>query len=80
MLQFLLLQVVHRLISLPALMCLQVSELQQNNVLTMISNGLKKGGTLHCGGGKPSDLKGYFLEPTVITDLDDEHELVQEEV
>ena len=46
----------------------------------MVQDGLKKGGNLRCGGGKPKDLKGYFLEPTVITDLNDDHELVREEV
>ena len=49
-------------------------------VLGIIEDGLKKGGTLHCGGGRPKDLKGFFIEPAVITDMEDDHKLVRNEV
>jgi len=39
----------------------------------------KREGKLCCGGGRP-DLKGYFVEPTIFSDVDRKATIVQEEI
>ena len=58
----------------------QISKKQQDLVLKMIHNELKNGGILHCGGKKRDGLDGYFIEPAVVTDVEDNHTLAKEEV
>jgi acyl-CoA reductase-like NAD-dependent aldehyde dehydrogenase len=45
-----------------------VSQAQRDRVETMIQRGVAEGGTLACGGVRP-DLPGYFVTPTLLTDL-----------
>jgi (Z)-2-((N-methylformamido)methylene)-5-hydroxybutyrolactone dehydrogenase len=55
---------------------------QLAKTLGYIETGLKEGGELRAGGGRPEDLdRGYFVRPTVFTGLDNaSSRLVREEV
>jgi aldehyde dehydrogenase (NAD+) len=58
-----------------------VSERQRDRVLSMIARAVDDGATLVAGGGRPADLpKGYYVEPTLFTDVDPASELAREEV
>jgi aldehyde dehydrogenase (NAD+) len=57
----------------------QVSEEQFNKILGYIESGRESGATLKTGGGRVGKL-GYFIEPTVFTDVKDEHKIAQEEI
>jgi aldehyde dehydrogenase (NAD+) len=57
----------------------QVSEEQFNKVLGYIESGKECGAKLKTGGGRVGKL-GYFIEPTVFTDVKDEHKIAQEEI
>jgi len=47
-----------------------VNQAQYQRVLGHIDRGLSAGARLVCGGNRPSDLpRGYFLQPTVFTDV-----------
>jgi betaine-aldehyde dehydrogenase len=47
-----------------------VNQAQYQRVLGHIDRGLSAGARLICGGNRPSDLpRGYFLQPTVFTDV-----------
>ena len=47
-----------------------VNQAQYQRVLGHIDRGLSAGARLVCGGGRPADLpRGYFLQPTVFTDV-----------
>lgn len=47
-----------------------VNQAQYHRVLGHIDRGLSVGARLVCGGGRPADLpRGYFLQPTVFTDV-----------
>nr|WP_262416125.1 aldehyde dehydrogenase family protein [Pseudomonas fluorescens] len=47
-----------------------VSQAQYQRVLGHIDRGLSAGARLLCGGNRPADLpRGYFLQPTVFTDV-----------
>ena len=41
--------------------------------------GKKEGATLNCGGSKAAD-KGYFVQPTVFSDVTDNMRIAKEEV
>jgi aminomuconate-semialdehyde/2-hydroxymuconate-6-semialdehyde dehydrogenase len=61
------------------------SKMQQDKVLFYIDLAHKEGGRIRCGGGVPSTLPqrcrhGYFVEPTVITDLTPRCRVNQEEI
>src|SRR5207302_1018388 len=48
----------------------QINERQREKVLGLIEQGVAEGGKVVVGGGRPSHLeKGYYVEPTVITDV-----------
>jgi len=49
----------------------QVSEAQLNSVLGWIKKGKAQGAKLACG-GKRWGKKGYFVEPTVFTEVTDD--------
>lgn len=56
---------------------------QQSSVLSAIDRARQGGGTILCGGRAPdtTDLKsGYYVEPTLISDLDDSAELHAAEI
>jgi betaine-aldehyde dehydrogenase len=47
-----------------------VNQAQYQRVLGHIDRGLSAGATLVCGGNRPADLpRGYFLQPTIFTDV-----------
>jgi aminomuconate-semialdehyde/2-hydroxymuconate-6-semialdehyde dehydrogenase len=62
-----------------------VSRAHQEKVLSYIELAREEGGTILCGGGAPEDLPercrdGFFIEPTVITDLPIDCRVNQEEI
>src|SRR6202046_1114840 len=49
----------------------QISALQRDRVQSYIDQGIAEGATLAVGGGRPAHLdKGYYIEPTLFTDVD----------
>jgi aldehyde dehydrogenase (NAD+) len=57
----------------------QVDKEQFSKVMGYIEAGKKEGARLACGGGRVGQ-KGYFIEPTVFTDVKDEMKISQEEI
>jgi aldehyde dehydrogenase (NAD+) len=58
-----------------------ISEKQRARVLGYIEKGVAEGATLALGGGRPEHLdKGWFVEPTIFTDVDNDMTIAQEEI
>ncbi len=57
------------------LILLQVSKEQFNKILEMINIGKEQGAKLETGGGRIGD-KGYYIEPTVFSDVKGKQHLV----
>jgi len=58
-----------------------ISEKQRNRVLGYIEKGVEEGATLVLGGGRPTDQpRGWFVEPTLFTDVDNSMTIAQEEI
>jgi aldehyde dehydrogenase (NAD+) len=58
-----------------------ISEKQRDRVLGYIDKGIKEGATVALGGGRPAHLpKGWFVEPTLFTDVDNSMTIAQEEI
>ncbi|KAM4633473.1 aldehyde dehydrogenase, mitochondrial-like [Polymixia lowei] len=57
----------------------QVDEEQFKKILGYISTGKKEGAKLMCGGGVASD-RGYFIQPTVFGDVQDNMIIAREEI
>ena len=58
-----------------------VNQAQYQRVLGHIDRGLSAGASLLCGGNRPADLpRGYFLQPTVFTDVPLDSGLWREEI
>jgi aldehyde dehydrogenase (NAD+) len=58
-----------------------VSEKQRGRVEGYINRGVEQGATLALGGGRPAHLPtGWFLEPTLFTDVDNGMTIAQEEI
>jgi aldehyde dehydrogenase (NAD+) len=57
----------------------QVSKEQVDIIMGYIESGKKEGARLVAGGNRVGD-KGYFLEPTVFADVDDEMTIAKEEI
>lgn len=57
----------------------QVSQEQFDRVMSYIEAGQKEGAKLLVGGSRVGD-KGYFIQPTVFTDVRDEMKIAQEEI
>ncbi|KAI4326674.1 hypothetical protein MLD38_031962 [Melastoma candidum] len=58
-----------------------VSAGQYKKILKFISTAKSEGATILSGGGRPKHLKkGYFLEPTIITDVSTSMQIWREEV
>lgn len=60
-----------------------VSEVQMNRVLEYIEIGKKEGATLAFGGYRITDgelAKGFFIAPTIFTDVENDMRIVQEEI
>ena len=59
----------------------QISAKQRERVLGYIQVGVDEGANLALGGGRPKDLdKGWFVEPTLFTDVDNSMRIAQEEI
>lgn len=56
-----------------------VSEKQQQTVLGYIEKGKEEGARLVAGGGKGLD-KGYFVQPTIFADVEDDMTIAREEI
>jgi acyl-CoA reductase-like NAD-dependent aldehyde dehydrogenase len=60
-----------------------VSEKQRENVLSQVNEAVKQGATLVTGGGIPkkngANGNGYFMEPTLITNLSHKHRIMNDE-
>jgi aldehyde dehydrogenase (NAD+) len=58
-----------------------ISKRQRERVLGYIDKGVAEGARIALGGGIPSDLpKGWFVEPTVLTDVGENDTVAQEEI
>jgi len=57
----------------------QVDKEQQEKVLSYIQSGITEGACLQAGGGKWGD-KGYFVQPTVFSDVTDDMKICKEEI
>jgi aldehyde dehydrogenase (NAD+) len=54
---------------------------QRDRVLGYIEKGVSEGATLATGGGRPDHLdKGWYVEPTVFSRVDNSHTIAQEEI
>ena len=56
------------------------NEQQFTKVTGILAAALARGATAACGGGPDSDLGGYFVRPTLLTDVDRESPAVREEI
>jgi len=57
----------------------QVDKEQFEKILDLIESGKKDGAKLECGGGQVGD-KGYFIQPTVFSGVEDHMRIAQEEI
>jgi len=58
-----------------------ISAKQRDRVLGYISRGVEEGATLAVGGGRPDAYpRGFFVEPTLFTDVDNSMTIAQEEI
>lgn len=58
-----------------------ISEKQRTRVEDYIKKGTDEGARLVCGGGRPDGLdSGYFVQPTVFADVDNQMTIAQEEI
>lgn len=57
-----------------------INEMQQRSVLRFIDTARDEGATVVCGGGRPADLPGLFVEPTIVTGVRQDMQIAQEEV
>ena len=57
----------------------QVSEAQFDRIMGYIESGKREGATLACGGDRVGD-RGYFIQPTVFSDVQDEMKIAREEI
>lgn len=57
----------------------QIDDEQMGKILELIDSGKKEGAKLLTGGGRYGD-RGYFIQPTVFTDVQDDMRIAKEEV
>jgi aldehyde dehydrogenase (NAD+) len=58
-----------------------ISEKQRTRVLGYIERGVDEGATLALGGGRPADQpRGWFVEPTLFTEVDNSMAIAREEI
>lgn len=57
----------------------QADELQGKAVMSYLEIGKKEGVTV-MGGDRVKDMQGYFIQPTIFTDIADDSKLNREEV
>jgi acyl-CoA reductase-like NAD-dependent aldehyde dehydrogenase len=59
----------------------QISDGQRKKVLGLIQSGIDSGATLITGGGVPEQLPiGYYVQPTLLGDVDPNSQVAQEEI
>lgn len=58
----------------------QIDEEQYNKILGLIKAGKDEGASLECGGGPVEGLKGYFVQPTVFSNVTENMRIAQEEI
>lgn len=58
----------------------QVNKEQMEKILSLIDTGKKQGAKLVAGGSRPQGLPGYFVQPTVFADVQDEMTIAREEI
>lgn len=59
----------------------QISEQQRQKVLGLIKSGIDSGARLVTGGGVPDNLPiGYYVQPTLLADVDPDSQVAQEEI
>lgn len=59
----------------------QISETQRRKVLGLIASGVNSGARLVTGGGVPEHLPtGYYVQPTLLADVDPDSQIAQEEI
>ena len=59
----------------------QISESQRQKVLGLIASGIASGARLVTGGGVPEGLPtGYYVQPTLLADVDQDSRISQEEI
>ena len=58
-----------------------ISARQRDRVQSYIDQGVAEGATLAVGGGRPAQLdKGFYIEPTLFTDVDNSMTIAREEI
>lgn len=57
----------------------QIDEIQFDKVMDLIESGRKEGARLQCGGERFGD-RGYFIKPTVFSDVKDDMRIAKEEI
>jgi aldehyde dehydrogenase (NAD+) len=58
-----------------------ISERQRRRVLGYVRTGVEEGATVATGGGVPAHLeRGFFVEPTILTDVERDATVAQEEI
>ncbi|KAL9987674.1 hypothetical protein ACROYT_G002020 [Oculina patagonica] len=57
----------------------QIDDEQFKKILDLIESGKKEGAKLECGGARHGD-KGYFVQPTVFSDVKDHMRIAKEEI
>ncbi|KAF2179685.1 aldehyde dehydrogenase [Zopfia rhizophila CBS 207.26] len=58
----------------------QVTRTQYERILSYIDVGKSEGATVVCGGQARGDSKGFYIEPTIFTDVTDSMRIYQEEI
>merc|ERR1712151_179758 len=57
----------------------QIDKIQFDKILGYIESGKEEGAKLALGGGRDGD-KGYFVQPTVFTEVQDHMKIAKEEI
>jgi aldehyde dehydrogenase (NAD+) len=57
----------------------QVSQLQYDRIMGYIESGKQEGATVEIGGGRHGD-KGYFIQPTIFSNVRSDMKIMQEEI
>lgn len=59
----------------------QISGMQRDKTLSLIQSGIADGARLITGGGIPENLPtGYYVQPTLLADVDPDSQVAQEEI
>lgn len=58
----------------------QISAAQRDRILAMIEQAKKDGARVVAGGGKPTLERGFYVQPTIIADVDPDYAIAQDEV